>query len=71
MIAAVRGSIFPDLSSTTFYPQRSAGYRKIDILLQTGRQMLFDSLTIGDMKDKAGPEKLQGYWILELSRLAE
>jgi len=29
-----------------------------------------DSLTIGDMKDKAGPEKLQGYWILELSELA-
>lgn len=29
-----------------------------------------DSLTIGDMKDKSGPEKLQGYWILELSELA-
>lgn len=29
-----------------------------------------DSLTIGDMKDKAGPEKMQGYWILELGELA-
>lgn len=29
-----------------------------------------DSLTITDMKDKAGPEKLQGYWILELGELA-
>lgn len=29
-----------------------------------------DSLTLTDMRDKAGPEKLQGYWILELSELA-
>lgn len=29
-----------------------------------------DSLTITDMKDKAGPEKLQGYWVLELGELA-
>lgn len=28
-----------------------------------------DSLTLTDMKDKAGPEKLQGYWILELGEL--
>ncbi|MGN1225123.1 MAG: VapE domain-containing protein, partial [Ruminococcus sp.] len=29
-----------------------------------------DSLSITDMKDKSGPEKLQGYWILELGELA-
>lgn len=29
-----------------------------------------DSLTLTDMKDKAGPEKLQGYWMLELGELA-
>lgn len=29
-----------------------------------------DSLTLTEMKDKAGPEKLQGYWILELGELA-
>ncbi len=29
-----------------------------------------DSLTITDMKDKSGPEKMQGYWILELGELA-
>ena len=29
-----------------------------------------DSLTVTDMKDKSGPEKLQGYWILELGELA-
>lgn len=29
-----------------------------------------DSLTLTDMKDKSGAEKLQGYWILELGELA-
>lgn len=29
-----------------------------------------DSLTLSDMRDKAGPEKLLGYWILELGELA-
>jgi predicted P-loop ATPase len=29
-----------------------------------------DSLTLTEMKDKAGSEKLQGYWILELGELA-
>ena len=29
-----------------------------------------DSLTLTDMRDKSGPEKLQGYWILELGELA-
>ena len=28
-----------------------------------------DSLTLTDMKDRSGAEKLQGYWILELSEL--
>ena len=28
-----------------------------------------DSLTLTDMKDKSGAEKLQGYWVLELSEL--
>ncbi|WP_018296763.1 virulence-associated E family protein [Corynebacterium lubricantis] len=29
-----------------------------------------DSLTLKDMKDKTGPEKLQGSWIIELAELA-
>jgi small GTP-binding protein len=29
-----------------------------------------DSLTLTDMKDKSGAEKLQGYWLLELGELA-
>ena len=28
-----------------------------------------DSLSIADMRDKSGPEKLQGFWILEISEM--
>lgn len=44
-----------------------------------GKSMLFDklagkffsdALTIADMRDKTAPEKLQGYWILELSEMS-
>ena len=35
-----------------------------------GEEWFSDALTLTDMKDKAGPEKLQGYWILELGELA-
>jgi len=34
-----------------------------------GKEWFSDSLSISDMKDKTAPEKLQGYWILELSEL--
>ena len=29
-----------------------------------------DSLTLGDMRDKTAPEKLQGFWIMEIAELA-
>ena len=35
-----------------------------------GMDWYSDNLSISDMKDKTGAEKLQGYWILELSELA-
>ena len=35
-----------------------------------GKEYYSDSLNLTDMKDKAGAEKLQGYWILELGELA-
>lgn len=35
-----------------------------------GGKWYSDSLSISDMKDKTAPEKLQGYWILELGELA-
>ncbi|VEH09405.1 virulence-associated E family protein [Corynebacterium kutscheri] len=45
----------------------------------TGKSTLFaklaeawfsDALSLTDMRDKTGAEKLQGYWILELGELA-
>lgn len=46
------------------------GIGKSTLLDKLAGQWFSDSLTMTDMKDKAGPEKLQGYWILELGELA-
>ena len=46
------------------------GMGKSSFFAKIGGKWFSDSLTIGDMKDKAAPEKLQGYWILELGELA-
>ena len=46
------------------------GIGKSTFFAKLGGKWFSDSLTIGDMKDKAAPEKLQGYWILELGELA-
>lgn len=46
------------------------GIGKSTIFARLGREWFSDSLTLTDMKDKAGAEKLQGYWILELSELS-
>ena len=43
------------------------GMGKSSFLAKLGGKWFSDSLTIGDMKDKAAPEKLQGYWILAVS----
>lgn len=45
------------IGKSTFYARLAGGW-------------FSDSLTLTDMKDKSGPEKLQGYWILELGELA-
>lgn len=45
------------------------GMGKSTLFSRLGRQWFSDSLSISDMKDKTAPEKLQGYWILELSEL--
>jgi len=45
------------------------GMGKSTLFSILGRQWFSDSLSIGDMKDKTAPEKLQGYWILEISEL--
>ena len=46
------------------------GMGKSSFFAKLGGRWFSDSLTISDMKDKAAPEKLQGYWILELGELA-
>ena len=46
------------------------GIGKSSFFAKLAGRWFSDSLTISDMKDKAAPEKLQGYWILELGELA-
>ena len=46
------------------------GIGKSTFFAKLGGKWFSDSLTISDMRDKAGAEKLQGYWILELGELA-
>lgn len=45
------------------------GMGKSTLFAKLGREWFSDSLSISDMKDKTAPEKLQGYWLLELSEL--
>jgi predicted P-loop ATPase len=46
------------------------GIGKSTFVAKLGGKWCSDSLTVSDMRDKAGAEKLQGYWILELGELA-
>jgi predicted P-loop ATPase len=46
------------------------GIGKSTFFSKLAGQWFSDSLTVSDMRDKAGAEKLQGYWILELGELA-
>ena len=45
------------------------GRGKSTLFARLGKEWFSDSLSISDMKDKTAPEKLQGYWLLELSEL--
>lgn len=45
------------------------GMGKSTLFARLGKEWFSDSLSISDMKDKTAPEKLQGYWLLELSEL--
>lgn len=46
------------------------GCGKSTIFAKMGKNYYSDSLSLMDMKDKSGAEKLQGYWLLELGELA-
>lgn len=45
------------------------GMGKSTLFALLGKEWFSDSLAISDMKDKTASEKLQGYWLLELSEL--
>ena len=45
------------------------GMGKSTLFALLGKQWFSDSLSISDMKDKTAPEKLQDYWLLEISEL--
>lgn len=46
------------------------GVGKSTFFAKLAGEWFSDSLMITDMRDKAGPEKMQGYWILELGEMA-
>lgn len=46
------------------------GIGKSTFFERLGRQWFSDSLSLADTKDKTAAEKLQGYWIMEISELA-
>lgn len=46
------------------------GCGKSTLFAKMGGAYYSDSLTLADMKDKSGAEKLQGYWLMELGELA-
>lgn len=46
------------------------GIGKSTVFARLAGEWFSDALTLLDMKDKSGAEKLQGYWILELGELA-
>ena len=45
------------------------GIGKSTFFSRLAGQWFSDSLSIADMRDKTGPEKLQGFWILEISEM--
>lgn len=46
------------------------GTGKSTLIAKLGGSWFSDALTLTDMRDKAAAEKLQGYWVLEISELA-
>ena len=45
------------------------GIGKSTLAARLGGEWFSDSLTLTDMEDKTGAEKLQGYWLVEISEL--
>ena len=45
------------------------GIGKSTLFARLGGKYFSDALAISDMRDKTGPEKLQGFWIMEISEM--
>ncbi|MCD1763517.1 virulence-associated E family protein [Listeria monocytogenes] len=71
MVAAVARIVHPGTKfDSVLILNGPQGIGKSTFFAKLAGDWFSDSLTLTDMKDKAGPEKLQGYWILELGELA-
>ncbi|MBM7707883.1 virulence-associated E family protein [Enterococcus lemanii] len=71
MVAAVARILHPGTKfDSVLILNGPQGIGKSTFFAKLAGDWFSDSLTLTDMKDKAGPEKLQGYWILELGELA-
>lgn len=71
LIAAVSRIYEPGIKfDTVLILNGPQGIGKSTLFEKLSGSWFSDSLTITDMKDKSGAEKLQGYWILELGELA-
>ncbi len=71
MVAAVARIVHPGTKfDSVLILNGPQGIGKSTFFAKLASDWFSDSLTLTDMKDKAGPEKLQGYWILELGELA-
>ena len=70
MVAAIARIYRPGIKFDSILVLNGAqGMGKSTLFALLGKQWFSDSLSISDMKDKTAPEKLQGYWLLELSEL--
>lgn len=70
IVAAVARIFEPGIKFDTILVLNGVqGIGKSTLFAKLGKEWFSDSLSLSDMKDKTAPEKLQGYWLLELSEL--
>lgn len=70
-VAAVARVFIPSVKfDSVLILNGTQGIGKSTFFSKLAGEWFSDSLALTDMKDKAGAEKLQGYWILELGELA-
>ena len=71
LVAAVRRVYRPGTKfDTVLILAGPQGTGKSTLFARLAGEWFSDALSVNDMKDKTGPEKLQGYWIHELGELA-